>query len=87
MIQRFLQLSAFVLFFSIIGDAPRSLAATNDPASTVGDIGSRAQYPPIIAWAFASLPNVSARSLACSASATNGGRRTVANSLFGARPR
>jgi hypothetical protein len=42
MIQRFLQLPAFVQFFSIIGDAPRSLAATNDPASIVGDIGTRA---------------------------------------------
>jgi phospholipid transport system substrate-binding protein len=40
--QRFLLLSAFVLFFSIIGDTPRSLAATNDPASFVGDLGSRA---------------------------------------------
>jgi len=42
MIQRFLLLSAFVLFSSIIGDNPRSLAATNDPASIVGDLGSRA---------------------------------------------
>ena len=42
MIQRFLLLSAFVLFSSIIGDTPRSLAATNDPASVVGDLGSRA---------------------------------------------
>ena len=42
MIQRFLLLSAFVLFFSIIVDFPRSLAATNDPASIVGDLGSRA---------------------------------------------
>jgi phospholipid transport system substrate-binding protein len=42
MIQRFLLLSAFVLFSSIIGDTPRSLAATNDPASIVGDLGSRA---------------------------------------------
>jgi phospholipid transport system substrate-binding protein len=42
MVQRFLLLSAFVLFFSIIGDTPRSLAATNDPASLVGDLGSRA---------------------------------------------
>ena len=40
--QRFLLLSAFVLFSSIIGDTPRSLAATNDPASVVGDLGSRA---------------------------------------------
>src|SRR6267378_316769 len=42
MIPRFLLLSAFVLFSSIIGDAPRSLAATNDPASIVGDLGGRA---------------------------------------------
>ena len=42
MIQRFLLLSAFVLFSSIIGDTPRSLAATNDPASIVGDLGGRA---------------------------------------------
>ena len=42
MIQRFLLLSAFVLFSSIIVDTPRSLAAPNDPASIVGDIGTRA---------------------------------------------
>lgn len=42
MIQRFLLLSAFVLFSSIIVDTPRSLAATNDPASIVGDLGGRA---------------------------------------------
>jgi phospholipid transport system substrate-binding protein len=42
MIRRFLLLSAFVLFSSIIVDTPRSLAATNDPASVVGDLGSRA---------------------------------------------
>jgi phospholipid transport system substrate-binding protein len=42
MIQRFLLLSAFVLFFDIIEDSPRSLAATNDPASIVGDLGGRA---------------------------------------------
>jgi len=41
MIQRFLLLSAFVLFSSI-GNTPTSLAATNDPASVVGDLGSRA---------------------------------------------
>jgi phospholipid transport system substrate-binding protein len=35
-------LSAFVLFSSIIEDTPRSLAATNDPASFVGDLGSHA---------------------------------------------
>ena len=46
MIQRFLLLSAFVLFFSIIGDTPRSLAATNDPASIVGDLGGRAICSP-----------------------------------------
>ena len=40
--QRFLLLSAFVLFSSSIGDVPRSLAATNDPASIVGDLGGRA---------------------------------------------
>ncbi len=42
MIQRFLLLSAFVLFSSIIVDTPRSLAVTNDPASFVGDLGGRA---------------------------------------------
>ena len=42
MIQRFLLLSAFVLFSSIIVDTPRSLAAPNDPASIVGDLGGRA---------------------------------------------
>jgi hypothetical protein len=42
MTQRFLLLSAFVLFSSIIVDTPRSLAATNDPASVVGDLGSHA---------------------------------------------
>ena len=41
-IQRFLLLSAFALFSSIIVDTPRSLAATNDPASIVGDLGGRA---------------------------------------------
>jgi phospholipid transport system substrate-binding protein len=40
--QRFLLLSAFVLFFSIIRNTPSTLAATNDPASVVGDLGSRA---------------------------------------------
>ena len=40
--RRFLLLSAFVVFSSIIVDTPRSLAATNDPASVVGDLGSRA---------------------------------------------
>ena len=42
MIQRFLLLSAFVLFSSIIVDTPRSLAATNDPAGIVGHLGGRA---------------------------------------------
>ena len=42
MIRRLLLLSAFALFFSIIGGTPRALAATNDPASVVGDLGSRA---------------------------------------------
>jgi ABC-type transporter MlaC component len=42
MIQRFLLLSAFVLLSSIIGGAPRSLAATDDPASVVNDLGIRA---------------------------------------------
>ena len=41
MIQRFLLLSAFALFFSLIEGTPRSLAATNDPASIVSDLGSR----------------------------------------------
>jgi phospholipid transport system substrate-binding protein len=41
MIQRSLLLSAFVLS-SIIGGAPRSLAATDDPASLVNDLGTRA---------------------------------------------
>ena len=40
--QRFLLLSVFVLFSSIIGDTPSSLAARNDPASIVGDLGGRA---------------------------------------------
>jgi phospholipid transport system substrate-binding protein len=37
-----LLLSAFVLFSSITEDTSRSLTATNDPASFVGDLGSRA---------------------------------------------
>ena len=45
MIQRFLLLSAFALFSSIIEDAPKSLAATNDPASFVSDLASRALAP------------------------------------------
>jgi phospholipid transport system substrate-binding protein len=42
MVQRFLLLSAFVLFSNIIVDTPRTFAAPNDPASFVGDLGSRA---------------------------------------------
>jgi len=37
-----LALTAFVLLPSIIGDAPRSLAAPDDPASVVNDLGARA---------------------------------------------
>jgi phospholipid transport system substrate-binding protein len=42
MIQRSLLLSAFVLLSSIIGGAPRSSAATDDPANFVNDLGTRA---------------------------------------------
>ena len=42
MIQRSLLLSAFVVLSSIIGGAPRSLAAADDPASFVNDLGTRA---------------------------------------------
>jgi phospholipid transport system substrate-binding protein len=42
MIPRSLLLSAFVLLSSIIGGAPRSLAAADDPASVVNDLGARA---------------------------------------------
>jgi phospholipid transport system substrate-binding protein len=42
MIQRSLLLSAFVLLSSIIGGSPRSLAATDDPASLVNDLATRA---------------------------------------------
>ena len=42
MIPRSLLLSAFVLLSSIIGGAPRSLAATDDPTSFVNDLGTRA---------------------------------------------
>jgi phospholipid transport system substrate-binding protein len=42
MIQRSLLLSAFVLLSSIIGGSPRGLAATDDPASLVNDLGTRA---------------------------------------------
>ena len=44
MIQRYLLLSAFALFSSTM-DAPKSLAATNDPASFVSDLASRALAP------------------------------------------
>ena len=44
MIQRYLLLSAFALFFSMM-DAPKSLAATNDPTSFVSDLASRALAP------------------------------------------
>jgi phospholipid transport system substrate-binding protein len=37
-----LALTAFVLLSSIIGGAPRSLAAPDDPASLVNDLGTRA---------------------------------------------
>jgi phospholipid transport system substrate-binding protein len=40
--QRFWLLFVFVIFFSIIGDTPGSLAVTNDPGRFVGDLGSRA---------------------------------------------
>jgi phospholipid transport system substrate-binding protein len=42
MIRHPLLLSAFVLLSSTIGGTPRSLAATDDPASLVSDLGSRA---------------------------------------------
>jgi phospholipid transport system substrate-binding protein len=42
MIQRSLLLSAFVLLSHIIGGAPSSFAAADDPASVVGDLGTRA---------------------------------------------
>jgi phospholipid transport system substrate-binding protein len=42
MIRPSLLLSAFVLLSSIIAGAPRSLAATDDPASFVNDLGTRA---------------------------------------------
>ena len=45
MIQRFLLLSAFVLFTSMLEDAPKSLAATTDPAGFVSDLASRALAP------------------------------------------
>src|SRR6266481_8713730 len=45
MIQRFLLLSAFVLLSGIVGGAPKSLAATDGPASFVSDLASRALAP------------------------------------------
>ena len=45
MIRRSLLLSAFVLLFSIIGGAPRSFAATDNPTSFISDLGSRALAP------------------------------------------
>jgi phospholipid transport system substrate-binding protein len=42
MMHRFLLLCAFLLLPSIIGGAPRSVAAADDPATFVGDLGSRA---------------------------------------------
>jgi ABC-type transporter MlaC component len=45
MIPRSLLLSVFVLFSCLIADAPKSLAATNDPTSVVGDLWSRALAP------------------------------------------
>ncbi len=45
MIQRSLLLSAFVLLSSIVGGAPKSLAATDGPASFVSDLASRALAP------------------------------------------
>ena len=45
MIRRSLLLSAFVLLSSIIGGAPRALAAAADPTSFVSDLASRALAP------------------------------------------
>jgi phospholipid transport system substrate-binding protein len=42
MIQRFLLISSFALLCSIVGGAPRSVAATDDPASVVTNLGTRA---------------------------------------------
>lgn len=42
MMQRSLLLSSLVLLSSIVGGAPRSLAAAADPASIISDLGSRA---------------------------------------------
>ena len=45
MIRRSLLLLAFVLLSSIVGGATRSLAATDDPASLIRDLASRALAP------------------------------------------
>jgi len=45
MIQRSLLLSAFVLLSGIVGGAPKSLAATDGPASFVSDLAGRALAP------------------------------------------
>jgi phospholipid transport system substrate-binding protein len=45
MMRRSLLLLAFVLLSSILGGATRSLAATDDPASLIRDLGSRALAP------------------------------------------
>ena len=45
MILRSLLLSAFVLLSGIVGGAPKSLAATDGPASFVSDLASRALAP------------------------------------------
>ena len=45
MIARSLLLSAFVLLSGIVGGAPKSLAATDGPASFVSDLASRALAP------------------------------------------
>src|ERR1700747_625066 len=45
MIRHSLLLSALVLLFSIIGGAPRSFAATDNPTSFISDLGSRALAP------------------------------------------
>jgi hypothetical protein len=44
-IRRSLLLLAFVLLSSIAGGATTSLAATDDPASLIRDLGSRALAP------------------------------------------
>jgi phospholipid transport system substrate-binding protein len=45
MILRSLLLSAFVLLSGLIEDTPKSLAAPNDPANFISDLGSRALAP------------------------------------------